>query len=149
MVQSLHREDTLEKGMATHSSFLAWRIPCTEKPGGLQFMGSQRAGHNWATNNALEGRFLTTGPPEKSPHSSAPSPIPATFLVFKPQCVDSFPEPLPFHSFVFLFLLLCSFCLFLPLCFCGGVNLILSSFFPLFKILCLCSISQDSSRVDL
>ena len=111
MVQSLHREDTLEKGMATHSSFLAWRIPCTEKPGGLQFMGSQRAGHNWATNNALEGRFLTTGPPEKSPHSSAPSPIPATFLVFKPQCVDSLP------LFSFLFLLSPNPSLFIPLSF--------------------------------
>ena len=36
--------------MATHSSILAWRIPRTEKPGGLQSMGSQRVGHNWATN---------------------------------------------------------------------------------------------------
>ena len=38
-VQSLGQEDTLEKGMATHSSILAWRIPWTEKPGGLQSMG--------------------------------------------------------------------------------------------------------------
>ena len=36
----------LEKGMATHSSTLAWRIPWTEEPGGLQSMGSQRAGHD-------------------------------------------------------------------------------------------------------
>ena len=36
----------LEKGMATHSSTLAWRIPCTEEPGGLQSMGPQRAGHD-------------------------------------------------------------------------------------------------------
>ena len=36
--------------MATHSSILAWRIPWTEEPGGLQSMGSQRVGHNWATN---------------------------------------------------------------------------------------------------
>ena len=35
-----------EEGMATHSSFLAWRIPLTEQPGGLQFMGSRRAGHD-------------------------------------------------------------------------------------------------------
>ena len=41
-VQSLGREDPLEKEMATHSSNLAWRIPCTEEPGGLQSMGSQR-----------------------------------------------------------------------------------------------------------
>ena len=45
-VQSLGQEDPLEKGMATHSSILAWRIPCTEKPGGLQSMGSQRVGHD-------------------------------------------------------------------------------------------------------
>ena len=38
------REDPLEKGMATHSSILAWRIPWTEEPGGLQSMGSQRVG---------------------------------------------------------------------------------------------------------
>ena len=37
----LGREDTLEKEMATHSNILAWRIPCTEYPGGLQSMGSQ------------------------------------------------------------------------------------------------------------
>ena len=36
--------------MATHSSILAWRIPWTEEPGGLQSMGSQRVGHNWVTN---------------------------------------------------------------------------------------------------
>ena len=40
------QEDPLEKGMATHSSILAWRISWTEESGGLQFMGSQRVGHN-------------------------------------------------------------------------------------------------------
>ena len=45
-VQALGWEDPLEKGMATHSSILAWRIPWTEKPGGLQFVGLQRVGHN-------------------------------------------------------------------------------------------------------
>ena len=44
-VQSLGWEDPLEKEMATHSSILAWRIPWMEKPGGLQPMGSKRAGH--------------------------------------------------------------------------------------------------------
>ena len=44
-VQSLGREDTLEKGMATFSSTLAWRIPWMEEPGGLWSMGSQRVGH--------------------------------------------------------------------------------------------------------
>ena len=43
-VQSLGREDPLEEGMATLSSILAWRVPGTEEPGGLQTMGSQRAG---------------------------------------------------------------------------------------------------------
>ena len=45
-VQSLGQEDPLEKGMATHSSILAWEIPWTEEPGGLQFMGSQRVRRN-------------------------------------------------------------------------------------------------------
>ena len=45
-VQSLGQEDSLEEGMATHSSILAWRIPWTEEPGGLQSMGSQRVRHD-------------------------------------------------------------------------------------------------------
>ena len=45
-VQSLGWDDPLEKGMATHSSILAWRIPWTEEPGRLQSMGSQRVGHD-------------------------------------------------------------------------------------------------------
>ena len=45
-VQSLGREDLLEKEMAIHSSILAWKIPGTEEPGRLQFMGSQRVGHD-------------------------------------------------------------------------------------------------------
>ena len=45
-VQSLGQEDAIEKGMATHSSILAWRIPWTEEPGELQSMGSQRVGHD-------------------------------------------------------------------------------------------------------
>ena len=44
-VQFLLPEDPLKVGMATHSSILAWRIPWTEKPGGLQFIGSQRVRH--------------------------------------------------------------------------------------------------------
>ena len=47
--QSLGWEDPLEKGLATHSRILAWRIPWTEEPGGLQSMGSQRVGNDWAT----------------------------------------------------------------------------------------------------
>ena len=49
-VQSLGHEDPLEKGMATHCSILAWRIPWTEEPGGLQSMGSQKVGQDFATN---------------------------------------------------------------------------------------------------
>ena len=45
-VPSLGWEDLLEKGMSTHSIILAWRIPWTEEPDGLQFMGLQRAGHS-------------------------------------------------------------------------------------------------------
>ena len=52
-VQSLGQEDPLEKAMATHSSIFAWRIPWTEEPGGLQFTGSQRVGHDWATNTII------------------------------------------------------------------------------------------------
>ena len=45
-VQSLGQEDPLEKEMAIHSSILAWEIPWTEEPSGLQSMGSQRVGHD-------------------------------------------------------------------------------------------------------
>ena len=70
-VRSLGREDPLEKEMATHSSILAWRIPWTEEPGGLQSMGSQRVGHDWVTSlhftlvKAWKGEvesFLTRAP---------------------------------------------------------------------------------------
>ena len=46
LVPSLGREDPLQKGVATHSSILAWRIPRTEEPGGLQSVGLQRVGHD-------------------------------------------------------------------------------------------------------
>ena len=49
-VPSLGQEDPLEEEMATHSSMLAWKIPWTEVPGGLKFIGSQRVGHDWTTN---------------------------------------------------------------------------------------------------
>ena len=49
-VQSLGWKDPLEKEMATHSSTLAWKLPWMEEPGGLQSMGSQRVGHDWATS---------------------------------------------------------------------------------------------------
>ena len=49
-VQSLGREDLLEKDMATHPSILAWRIPRTKEPSRLQFIESQRVEHDWVTN---------------------------------------------------------------------------------------------------
>ena len=52
-VQSLGREDPLEREMATHSGTLAWRFPWREEPGRLQSMGSQTVGHNWATSLSL------------------------------------------------------------------------------------------------
>ena len=47
-VRSLGQEDPLEEGVATHSSILAWRMPWTEEPGGLQSIGLQRVRHNWS-----------------------------------------------------------------------------------------------------
>ena len=55
-VWSLSQEDPLEKGIAIHSSILAWRIP--ETPGGLQSVGLQRVGHDWATNISLHFPFF-------------------------------------------------------------------------------------------
>ena len=52
-VGSLGQDDPLEEEMATHSRILAWETPWTEEPGGLQSRGSQRVGHNWATNTKL------------------------------------------------------------------------------------------------
>ena len=56
-IWSLHWEDHLEKGMATHSSILAWRIPGMGEPGGLPSMGSQTVGHDWSDLAAVS-RFL-------------------------------------------------------------------------------------------
>ena len=57
-VQFLSQEDPLEKGMATQSSILAWRIPWTEEPGGLQSTGSQRVGHGLGTKLPPPQSFL-------------------------------------------------------------------------------------------
>ena len=57
-VWSLGQEEPLEEEMATHSSILAWKIPCTEEPGGLQSMGSQRVRHNWACACASAGMHM-------------------------------------------------------------------------------------------
>ena len=58
-VWSLGREYLIEEEMATCSNMLAWRIPWTEKPGGLQFMGSQRVGHNLATEHTHTHRMIS------------------------------------------------------------------------------------------
>ena len=57
-VQSLSLEDPLEKGMATHFSVLAWRIPLTEEPFGLQCGRLQRVRHNWAPKHSQHSTFL-------------------------------------------------------------------------------------------
>ena len=57
-VWSLGWEDPLEEGIATHSSILAWRIPWTEEPGGLQSMGSQRVGHDWVIKHSTANPCL-------------------------------------------------------------------------------------------
>ena len=57
-VQSLSQEDSLEEGMTTHSSTLAWRIPWTEEPGGLLSMGCQRVRHDYVTKRTKA--FWTT-----------------------------------------------------------------------------------------
>ena len=59
-VRSLGWEDSLKEGMATHSSILAWKIPWTEEPGGLQSMGSQRVRHHLATDQQQQ---MLTGKP--------------------------------------------------------------------------------------
>ena len=51
-VQFLGWEDPPEKEIATHPRILAWKIPWTEEPGTLQFMGSQRVRHDWATEHS-------------------------------------------------------------------------------------------------
>ena len=57
-VWSLGWEESLEKGMATHSSILAWKIPWTEEPGGLQSKDSQRVGHNWCNSACTRAHIV-------------------------------------------------------------------------------------------
>ena len=83
----LGQEDPLEKGMATHSSILAWRIPWTQKPGGLQSMGSQRAGHSWATNTHIQFSSVVSDSlrPHGLQHTRPPCPSP-TPRVYSNSC---------------------------------------------------------------
>ena len=66
-VRSLGWEDPLEEDMATHSSILAWEIPWTEEPGGLQSMGSQGVGQGCATERDLRGNNGANNT-SKAPH---------------------------------------------------------------------------------
>ena len=59
------QEDTLEDGMATHSTILAWKIPWTEEAGRTQSKGSQRVGHHWVTKHACTSIRLLTGRPSQ------------------------------------------------------------------------------------
>ena len=69
-VRSMGWEDPLEKEMAPHSSTLAWRIPWMEEPGGLQSVGSQRVGHDWATSLSLFTFHFRALEKEMATHSS-------------------------------------------------------------------------------
>ena len=92
-VWSLGREDPLEQVMATHSSILAWRIPWTEKPGGLQSMGSHRVRHEWSDLAAaacpLSQWCHPTISSSVAPLSSCLQSVPAS---------RSFPKSQPFTS---------------------------------------------------
>ena len=59
-VRSLGWEEPLEEGMAIHSSILVWRIPWTEEPGRLQFIGSQRVGLDWSDLACMHTKMLPT-----------------------------------------------------------------------------------------
>ena len=60
LVQSLGQEDPLGETMATHSSVLAWEIPWTGEPGGLQSTGSQSAGHDLLSTHACQHKLILT-----------------------------------------------------------------------------------------
>ena len=84
--RSLGQEDPLEKEMATHSSVLAWKILWTEEPGGLESIGWQRVGHNWAYMPAGRSQERRRGTQHKwqgmpwDPHSGCASPLIQTCL---------------------------------------------------------------------
>ena len=79
-IQSLSLEDPTEKEMATHSSILAWEIPQTEEPGGLQSKGSKRIRHDWATEHTgvkvgfLGGSVVNNSPANAGDVDSIPGP---------------------------------------------------------------------------
>ena len=82
-------KDLLEEGVTTHSSVLACRIPWTEEPGGLQSMGLQRVGHNWALSLSLFSLTWGLFSPASSPET-LPSPVSSSFysrLPITPQTI--------------------------------------------------------------
>ena len=85
-VWSLDQEDTLEKGMATHFSILAWRIPWTEEPDRLQSMGSQRVGPNWANSTVQFSRSVVSNSlrPHELQHARPPCPSPTPGVHLNP-----------------------------------------------------------------
>ena len=90
-VQSLGWEDPLEKEMAPHSSFLAWKISWTEEPGGLQSMGSQRVRHNWVTNTYSKNVSLILQGPVQELLLELPMPSQQAFLrAPRIPCVHSY-----------------------------------------------------------
>ena len=102
-VQSLGREDPLEKETATRSSILAWRIPWMEEPRRLQSMRSQRVGHDWATSLSLSFTQLITATDLKALSCSIHSPERMLILV---SCILKFSSNIfsmlsliPYHPF--------------------------------------------------
>ena len=94
-------EDPMEKGMATQSSILGWRIPWKEEPGGLQFMGSHRIRHDWATSTFTHSDCL--GPLSFSSLNQGKVALSCCVSVYRPAVwvrdthvyVHSFPDSLP------------------------------------------------------
>ena len=86
-VRSLGWEDPLEKGTATYSSILAWRIPWTEAPGGLQSLGLQRVRHDWVTKHSTTQRYKSW-PSSSSPQvTNALTPSRSVPCVLRHSCV--------------------------------------------------------------
>ena len=90
-VQSLSQVDPLEEEMATHSCILAWRLPRTEMPGGLQSKGSQRTGQEWATEDTDIGPSIIHG------MSTLPQRFPRNMQVLQKSThlFSSYPPPQP------------------------------------------------------
>ena len=100
-VQFLGQEDPLGKGVAIQSSILAWRIPQTEEPGGLQSMGSLRVGQDWATKEKLHVTQAVEGQPSSFPglsHRRWKSALSRPWM--KGKWGDSFKRGLHFKKYI-------------------------------------------------